>query len=425
MKWLSIVLVALLVVAVGVALWMMVLPRRCYALLSDTDRGRLEAMLPAGADMSAQVETYTDFASMYDRMMADIAASRHHVHMQFMKFEDDATSRCIGDALAGRAAAGVEARLLCDDFMCRRWRRYYRELRGRGVEVAGFRPLHLPFIHKVDYYRNHRKAVVIDGRVAYVGGINIADRYLHGLAWGCWRDTMIRIEGPAARAVQQVFAADWRYAGGRLLTEPVYHAAVPLAAVPPPDGGHPSHTVSDVAVIASGPIGDGPTIMHYTADLLRGAQSYVWFESPYFIPPAELRRELLAAARRGVDVRVLVPPRGDRGEGTQWGSKSYFSEAMEAGVRIAHYQPGYMHSKIIVADDSTAVVGSCNIDYRSYLLCEEMAAVIHDGDYVASLKEVFLADEAQSRYVDPEAWPHRPLADKVRESLFRMVATQL
>ena len=134
---------------------------------------------------------------------------------------------------------------------------------------------------------------------------------------------------------------------------------------------------------------------------------------------------MLNAARRGVDVRVLLPPRGDRGETTQWASKSFFAEMLQAGVRIGMYRPGYMHSKIIVSDDTVAVVGSCNIDPRSYLLCEEIAAVIESPAYALELKDVFIADEAHSQYIEAGEWDARPLSSKVREAAARMVASQL
>ena len=381
--------------------------------LSAEEAQRLEAIVPDGIAEGNSITTYSGLESMYDILLSDIGSARRHIHMQFFKFEDDATSWKIGDVLMAKAAEGVEARLLYDDFMCRSWRSYYRQLAAHGVETAGFGPVRWPIPRKKDYYRNHRKLVIVDGRVAYLGGLNIADRYLHGLPWGCWRDTMIRIEGPAALAVQQVFATDWRYSGGRLLADRAYFPDVaPAGSLP-------------VRLLVSGPIGEGPTIMHYTARLLDGAERYAWFESPYFIPPDEVRQALLRAARRGVDVRVLLPPRGDRGETTQWASKSYFAEALAAGVKIGLYQPGYLHSKIIVSDDRTAVVGSCNIDPRSYLLCQEVAAVVDSADYAAELRSLFLADEAQSRRIDLAEWKHRPCREKANERLSRLLSSYL
>lgn len=374
---------------------------------------RLEALVPDGAREGNRLTVYTGLAGMFDTMVADIESARHHVHLEFFKFEDDDAGRRVGDAMAGVAARGGEARLLYDDLLCCRWRGLYRSMEVRGVQTLGYGPVRWPLPRKADYYRNHRKLVVVDGRVAYLGGFNIADRYLKGLDWGCWRDTMVRIEGPAVLALQRVFAADWRYAGGRLLDGERYFPPVTPAGTTP------------VRVIASGPIGEGPSIMHFTTTLQDRAERYAWFESPYFIPPDEVRQAMLRAARRGVDVRVLLPPRGDRGETTQWASKSYLAEMMAAGVGFGLYRPGYLHSKMVVCDDRVGMVGSCNIDPRSYLLCQEVAAVVEDAGFASGLRAVFLADEAQSLRIDPADWARRPLGQKANERLSRLVASYL
>lgn len=410
MKVTLIVVCGLLAMVLGWLVWLTLCPGN-YALLSDDEAAALDAMALQSVASTNSVTTYDSLESVFGTMMADIAGAHHHVHMQFFKFEDDAVAHQVGDALAAAAARGVESRLLYDAVVCTPWRRYYRQLEAHGVMTAAFGRLHRPLPHAVDYYRNHRKCIVVDGRVAYLGGVNVADRYLHGLPWGRWRDTVVRIEGPAVLAVQRAFAADWRYAGGTLLSDGVYFPA-PVAA-----GNLP------VGIVTSGPVGSGPLYMDYICRLLDSASSYIWFETPYFVPPTPLRHALLGAARRGVDVRVLVPPRGDRGELTQWASKSFFAEAFSAGVRIAQYQEGFLHSKIVVSDDRIGVVGSCNVDPRSMLLCQEIAAVVDDPRYAAELRDLFLADEAHSNYIDPARWAQRPLGDKIKETLGRSMAS--
>ena len=282
-----------------------------------------------------------------------------------------------------------------------------------GVQTAGFNPVHWPIPTKRDYYRNHRKCIVLDGKVAYLGGYNLADRYVHGLEWGRWRDTMIRIEGPAVAQVQRMFLADWCFATGCLPSLPrLFPRLVPVGQMP-------------IRVVASGPIGDGPTLLDAYCRLLDDAQQYVWFESPYFIPPSSLLDSIIKAAERGVDVRVLQPPRGDNGETTQWASKRYYAEAMRSGVKIGVYAPGFLHSKIIVSDDRVGVVGSCNIDYRSLLLCEEVAAVVADSEFACQLRDVFLADESESHYIDPAEWNQRPIGHRLAEVSAGIIAKLL
>lgn len=224
---------------------------------------------------------------------------------------------------------------------------------------------------------------------------------------------MIRIEGPAVSAVQQDFIVDWYYSTGQLLYSSSYFPKFAVANPIP------------IRIITSGPIGDGEAIMRFCIQLLDRAKHYVYFQSPYFIPPTPLREALFHAARRGIDVRIMLPPRGDRGQIVQWASKSFFTKALESGVKIALYQPGYMHAKTIVCDDEISVVGSCNIDPRSYLLCEEISAVIESHDYACQMKTLFVADEALSHYISLDQWHNRPFCHKLKEQIARPWASQL
>lgn len=360
--------------------------------------------------MACEIETYTSFGTFYNQLLADIGAARRHVHLQFFKYEPDSVGQQLGAALMRKAEEGVEVRLMYDALVCSSWRWYYRHLRSHGVQAAPFAPLHKPLPLPVDYYRNHRKVLVIDNHIAYMGGMNIAERYLHGLDWGCWRDTMIRLEGPAALQLQASFIDDWQRCTGQSL---------PLLPTPSPSP-HPC-----LRLLTSDPTRHDYSIMRHTVQLLDRAERYVWFESPYFIPTPEVMQAMCRAAKRGVDVRVLQPPRGDRGVVCQGASRHHYGKALDAGVRIGIYRPGFMHSKTIVSDDREAVVTSCNIDPRSYRLCHEVAAVVLSPAYAARLRDIFLADEAQSSYIDPAAWPSRPVAARIIESLCNIFSSQL
>ena len=373
----------------------------------------MDAKVSLGRSEGNSLITYTDGATLRDAVMADINAASTSIHLQFFKVEEDDSGRKLASLMADKVAVGVETRLLYDDFVCHRWRGFYRCMRQQGIQAVGFNPLHWPVPIKRDYYRNHRKTVIIDGRVAYLGGFNMADRYVYGLKWGCWRDTMIRIEGPAVAQVQRLFLTDWCFATGSL---PSLDSLFP----PLPQSGS-----SSVSIVGSGPLEYGPKLLDLTCSILDHARDYVWFESPYFLPPQPLLKAFLRAADRGVDVRMLQPPRGDNGETTQLASKSFYAEAMAHGVRIGTYSPGFLHSKIIVSDNQLGVVGSCNIDSRSHLLCEEVAALVEDPVYAAELKRIFLADESQSSYIDPSEWRNRPLRQKLAEQAARTISNLL
>lgn len=412
MRILHFVLLGVLFALVGWFLWIISKPGR-YRLTGSMQEEQLDAMLSADSVGGNHITIFTDGVPLRDAVDADMQNISSSIHLQFFKLEDDVSGRHLASLMAEKVAAGAEARVLYDDFMCYRWRSFYRRMRATGVQTAGFNPVHWPIPTKRDYYRNHRKCIVLDGKVAYLGGYNLADRYVHGLEWGRWRDTMIRIEGPAVAQVQRMFLADWCFATGCLPSLPrLFPRLVPVGQMP-------------IRVVASGPIGDGPTLLDAYCRLLDDAQQYVWFESPYFIPPSSLLDSIIKAAERGVDVRVLQPPRGDNGETTQWASKRYYAEAMRSGVKIGVYAPGFLHSKIIVSDDRVGVVGSCNIDYRSLLLCEEVAAVVTDTEFACQLRDVFLADESESHYIDPAEWNQRPIGHRLAEVSAGIIAKLL
>ena len=399
----------------AVALWLAWLTSRpsVKPLLDSRQRKSLCDKMPEGtADGNATV-LYTDFNPMLDDMLRDIADAQNHIHLQFFKFETDYVCQRIGNALMQKADEGVEVRLMYDHIINLKNQWYYDYLSQHGVQTLGFGRTHLPFLRKSDNYRNHRKVVVIDGRVGYLGGMNIAQRYLEGLDWGPWCDTQLRIDGPATAQLQQAFLADWCHASSQLLDSRQY-----FPTLRPVGDQH-------IDILTSGPIGDGPTIMHRTVQLLDQSRDYIYFESPYFIPTPEVMRALCAAAHRGVDVRLLIPARSDRGLLVLPASMSYLAEALKAGVKIGLFQKGYLHSKTIVADDAVAHVGSTNIDKRSYLLDLEIGAYVYNRDFACQIKQQFLADEAGSEYIDLAQWQGRPLTQKIFERTARLISSQL
>ncbi len=359
------------------------------------------------------ITAFSDFGAFLQSLQADIRSAGHHVHIQFFKYEDDAVGRLIGKELSECVKKGAQVRLLYDDICCAKWRDFYRQLGKDGVETAGFGKVKWPFIRLGDFYRNHRKTVVVDGRIAYLGGMNIAQRYLQGLDWGCWRDTMVRIEGPAATDVQRVFLDDWNGTTRQHVGGTPYF---PLKGIE----GSPA-----IEILTIDPLERKYAIMDRTVQILDSARRYVWFESPYLIPTRAVDKALRRAAGRGVDVRILQPPRGDRGETSQWASRKNYSRLLGAGVKIGSYGKGYLHAKTIVSDDRISVVGSCNIDPRSYRLCYEVAAVVDDPSFAATMRDAFLSDQACSNLISPDEWAKRPALHKMQESLASLISSQL
>ncbi len=404
-----IVLCILALLAVYVA-WLAGKPGQEPLLDQATGKLLREAVPEHGPDGNS-IEIFTGFNPMVEAIEKDVSEASSYVHILFFKYEDDPVGRRLAALLAAKAAEGVEVRLMVDGAVNTGRRRLYADMRAMGIEVREFRPLHVP-LRKSDNYRNHRKIVVVDGKSAYIGGMNIAERYGTGLDWGCWRDTQIRISGPAVADCELAFAMDWTHAG-------VPGSAVELAspkyyAEPFVEGPY------NVEILCSGPIGEGPVIMDRICSMLDSARDYAWLESPYLIPTPEIKAALCGAARRGVDVRLIIPPRGDRGVLTPLATKAYIQEVLDAGVRVATYDKGYMHSKTIVCDDRLVTVGSTNIDVRSYILDLEINAFIDNADFAARMKKVFLDDESVSTYIDPATWKKRPLYEKIAEGFAKI-----
>ena len=394
------------------AFWLLSKPSISPLVDRETAKA-LQGSLPEGPVGGNRIDTFPDFYSMVESMLSDIAGAVHHIHILFFKFEDDPVGRRFVELLSKKVQEGVEVRLMYDDAANIQRRKFFRRIQAAGIEVLGFNYCHLPFPSRYNNYRNHRKIVVIDGRVSYLGGMNIAERYGNGLSWGCWRDTQIRLEGPAAAHSQLAFAMDWAHEGGKLLTGSDYYPELLPAGE------------SVVETICSGPIGYGPLIMERMCSLIDSCSKRVWIESPYLIPTREIKRSLLAAAGRGVDVRIILPPRGDRGVFPPLATKSYIAEFLAAGVKIAEYQDGYMHSKMHIFDDRMVTQGSTNIDVRSYILDEEINAFIDDPAYNMQMQELFLKDESRSVYIEPAVWARRPLLSRLAEAFSRIISFQL
>ena len=360
------------------------------------------------------VEIMTDFRTMSDRLVSDIEVARHHINMLFFKFEDDAAGRRIADALIRKAEEGVQIRLIYDDagnLMVPR--RFYRRLRQHGIQVRGFMRIFLPILSRDYNSRNHRKVVVIDGEVGYMGGMNIAQRYAEGLKWGIWRDTHIRITGPGVSELQTSFLTDWKFTKG---DEPDLDSMYPYN---PPCGN------TLMQIVTGGPMGKWNVMMQAYMTAIASARRHAYLQSPYFIPPEPIMKTLQNAALSGVDVRVMIPYRGDKGVLPPWASRSYIKDALDAGIRIYLYKKGYMHAKTMTIDDSLVTIGSTNIDFRGFEQDFEINAFMYDGRLAVQQREIFLKDQKDAELIDPLEWDKRPLTDKAKESVARVFSPVL
>ena len=358
------------------------------------------------------VRVYTDFSAMYADLLADLERAQHHIHFQFFKFEDDEMGRKAEEILVRKAQEGVQVRLQIDDLANLTRRGFFRRMARQGVQVRPFLRVRL-ILSSDTNYRNHRKNVVIDGRVGYTGGMNIAKRYAVGIRDGIWRDTHIRVEGPVVAEMQTAFLVDWKFSTRELLDDPVCFpkvaAAGPLL----------------MQVATSGPLGEFRVIMQGILRVFSESRRYVYVQTPYFIPNEPLGAALRNAALAGVDVRLIIPRRDDVNFIVTLASRSYIKDLLEAGVKVFFYEKGFMHAKTVVSDDAVVSVGSTNLDIRSFEQDFEINAFIYDRDMAVRMRELFLQDQQNCSRVDPEAWARRPKPARFAESVARLFSPLL
>ena len=350
----------------------------------------------------------------YEALGDAIDGARHHVHAQYYLIRDDATGRWFRERLVAAAKRGVHVRLLMDGFGCfALGRGYKRPLVQAGVEVAEFLPMRSVLLQPVNL-RNHRKIVVVDGTTSFTGGLNIGDEYKgHMAGLGEWRDVHLRIRGPASGELQRVFFQDWAFATGRFI---------------PPDGYFPrdegSSGTATIAIVPSGPDTRTEAIHRLFVGAISGATRDVAITTPYFVPNESLRVALELAAMRGVRVRLVLPSKSNHAV-TFHAGRSFYAPLVEAGVEVCEYQPGIVHAKTLVADSQVALVGSANMDLRSFRLNFEVHAMVHDGSTAAALHAEFERDAARSSVVESAVWSARGWGPRFKEGASRLVSPLL
>jgi cardiolipin synthase len=315
-------------------------------------------------------------------------------------------------------------RLIYDDVGCWRvGRRFFEQMREAGVEVAPFLPVRFPsFTSKVNY-RNHRKIIVIDGRVGYIGGMNIARRYVSTQ----WRDTMLRVQGGVIYALQRAFLVDWYFVDHTLITDRIYYPPVDEEATPSVHSStsNVQRPTSIAQVVTSGPMARYPEIMQGFVRIILAARRYIYIETPYFLPNEPILFALKTAALAGVDVRVMCPLSSDA-RFIDWASRSYLREIYDAGAQVYLYKPGFLHSKLLISDDSLVSCGSVNVDFRSLENNFEANVFVYDEGTALRLKKVFLDDQSQAVLLsDVPNRLHPRFYERLWESFTRLVSPLL
>jgi cardiolipin synthase A/B len=380
---------------------------------SEAFVGAVAALLNNPVYRGGEVTLLQNGDAFYPAMLQAIRAATDNITFEVYIFEPDEIGRQFMDAFIDRARGGVEVRVLVDWFGSFKFRRRYRdELTAAGVQVQLFRPFRLRNLVRI-YRRTHRRAIVIDGRVAFTGGAAISKKWAGDVRTRHeWRDSMTRITGPLVGGIQSAFAENWVYCTGEVLSASRFFP--PLV---------PGAGLCSVSVVSSPSDAAQPIRVLFWLSFAH-ARRRLWICNSYFIPDPRLRQAVVDRARNGVDVRILVPGNHTDAVPVQWAGRSYYEELLAAGVRIFEFQPSMMHAKTLVVDDVWSVVGSVNMDERSMEINEENVVGISDEPFARAIVEGLERDFARSREVMLEEWRRRAVWKRGVERLAKVLIEQ-
>jgi cardiolipin synthase len=359
-----------------------------------------------------KVTVLSDTTETYEAMKSAIERAKDHIHFQFYTIRHDQIGREFQQLFIRKAREGVIVRVLYDGVGSYKLsRRYIKELREAGVEVQSFLAPLFAFIDKRLNYRNHRKIVVVDGAIGFFGGINIGDEYLgKNPRLGFWRDTHMQVDGNAVYFLQNIFLTDWSFTGGAALSDPRYY---------PEQLGEERN--QHVQIVSNGPDDHWNKILEVYFAALSTAQHRIYITTPYFIPDSSLLMALKTAANSGVDVKIIFPKVADSYI-VQLASLSYLEELMQAGVRFYQYVKGFIHTKVLLIDDTLAFVGTANLDMRSFFVNFELNAVMFDAEVIIKLDEDFRQDLKNSKAMLLEEFQKRSRIEKAKEVFARLLS---
>jgi cardiolipin synthase A/B len=358
-----------------------------------------------------EVELYNSAHKAYEAILEAMEAALHHIHLEYYTFRDDGIGIRFQEVMIRKAREGVEVRFLYDGIGSLDLSdRYLRKLEQAGVKTGCFLPPLFALMDKRLNYRNHRKIVVTDGQVGFLGGVNVGDEYLgQHTKLGFWRDTHMRVVGDAVYYLQHTFIQDWFFVKGELLTDDRFF----------PEHGCQGEEL--VQIVNSGPDTHWDTIMEVYFSAIATARNKLYITTPYFIPDQGIRVALKTAAISGVDVRIILPQVPDT-RIVHWASMSYLEELLQAGVRFYMYGKGFIHAKVLIVDDKMASVGTANMDMRSFFNNFEQNAVLFDSHLIRTLEAHFEEDLRECKEVKLDEFENRSRLKKYKEVIGRMLS---
>lgn len=353
----------------------------------------------------------------FPELLKALENAKSHIHIEYYIYENDITGNAVADVLIKKAKEGVEVRFLYDDFGSHGLgKAFIKRLEDAGVQTAPFyKIIWYAFANRINY-RNHRKIIIIDGNVGFIGGINMSDRYRNDLQKDnhlFWRDTHLMIKGISTSYLQYLFLCDWNFCSPVLLDYDKKYF---------PDQLQNSKLENDVVQIAaSGPDSAQPVIFYSLMEAIGSAKKNIYITSPYFIPGESLMDALIIAIQSGLDVKILIPGISDS-KMVNAAARAHYTELLKYDVKIYQYNKGFVHAKTMVIDDNLAIVGSANMDYRSFDLNFEVNAMVYSQSIAKQLTDVFYNDIKDADLIDAEVWLNRPTYVLLWERAVRLLS---
>jgi len=356
------------------------------------------------------VEVFTNGFKSFEAFFSALLQAKHHIHLEFYILEPGKNLDTIISIVEKKIKEGVEVRIIYDGFGSSDLSAsYLAKLKSIGTYTA----IYMPFLsnHKIKYinYRNHRKIVLIDNEVAFIGGMNISDKYInYDNKEGLWKDTLVKISGPSAHDIEHVFNCDWLNADGKpyKLTENLLDK---------------TEIGSPVQVVSGGPDSEYMGILHQYFTIITDAEKYVYLITPYFVPTNTILTALVTSALSGIDVRIMLPYNSDS-KWLKWCTFSFIEELLAAGVKIYLYHDGFLHGKVMISDDIISSVGSANVDERSFTSNFEINAIVYNRETTIQLKENFYDNLNYSEELTLADFKNRNDRNKIMESIARLTS---
>ncbi len=385
----------------------------------DIDRNKKLVQLSlrnslAPLSINNRVRVLTNGEEKFHALFEALEKAKEHIHVEYYIFRDDNIGQKLRDCLIHKALEGVDVKLIIDGVGSYGLpQTFFNLLKKANVKVKWFFPVRFPYITRKLNYRNHRKIVVVDGRVGFMGGLNIGDEYLSRVPkFGFWRDTHLIVKGDSVHRLQTVFLNDWFFLTGERIEGPKYYPKPKLVGR------------QLTQIIAGGPDSEWEPIHQLFFTALANAEQRIWIETPYFIPDESMMMALKTASLSGVDVRIIVQGIPDH-KISYWASQSYFEDLLDAGIKVYRYIKGILHSKVVIIDRGLGIVGSANFDIRSFKLDFEVSAICYNKDFVLRLEQDFEQDFKDSKLEDAQVFRDRGWSTRVKEANARILSPLL